>query len=179
MWRVAAPSYAPSVQESCSILCGPCRDQETVYPCFHCHTGVGKAHKILIQFGINYMTYGIRKLLYSQGLSNNSYPELNASCCSWSHALQPKKLYRKLVWWCHQLLCQFLENSHLSRMSRQSRQSANDKGDTVFRFLLAFTLWQRKTSTRRQSDENSAIINHINGVPYLQMKNLSSNFRSL
>ena len=35
----------------------------------------------------------------------------------------------KLMWWCYQLLSEFLEKGHLPRVSRLLRLPANDKGD--------------------------------------------------
>ena len=55
-------------------------------------------------------------------------------------------------------MSRFLANDHLPRVSRQSCLLANDKGYNdvnpgAIHRLLAFILWQRKTSARRQSDE--------------------------
>ena len=76
----------------------------------------------------------------------------------------------KIAWRFHQLLSRFLVKGHLPRLSSQLRLSANDNGDNemmpgAVHELLAFTVWLRKTSAKRPSDEGCANSHRLKWSP--------------
>ena len=88
-----------------------------------------------------------------------------------------------LVWWCHQLLPEFLAEGSLPQVPRQSRLSANDKGyiemtlGAVIRYtgicLKAEEIpGKRQLGDRLMKDVRPFIAS--NGVSYLKMRSVGS-----